>query len=125
MNFIETPDAPKPGGHYSQAVVHGDLVFVAGQLPIDPATGKPVLGSVEEQTRLTLKNVEAILRAAGSSLDRTLRATVYVSDVSHWPKVNAVYGEVFGAHRPARTVVPTGPLHHGVAVEIDVIAAKS
>ena len=122
MQAISTAAAPAPAGHYSQAIVHQGIVYVAGQLAVDPRTGKAVLGSVEEQTQLALANVAAILQAAGSSLDHVLRCTVYVSDIALWPRVNAAYGQVFGAHRPARTVVPTPHLHHGCAVEIDAIA---
>lgn len=120
---ILTPDAPAPGGHYSQAVVHNGLVFVAGQLSIDPATGTRLLGTIEEQTEQTLANLRAILEAAGSGLDHVLKTTVYVADMNHWSAVNEVYARVFGEHRPARAIVPTGPLHYGFLIEIEAIAA--
>jgi 2-iminobutanoate/2-iminopropanoate deaminase len=123
MKEISTPNAPKPAGHYAQGIVHQGFVFVSGQLPIDPATGDKCLGPIEEQTRLVLKNVEAILAAANSSKDLVLKATVYVSDIELWGRVNAVYQEFFGGHRPARAVVPTRDLHYGLKVEIEVIAA--
>lgn len=123
IRTVLTPDAPTPGGHYSQATVHGGVVYVAGQLPIHPRTGEKCLGSVEEQVELTLRNVEAILLAAGSDLAHLLKVTVYVSDIAHWGRVNATYARVLGDHRPARAVVPTRDLHHGFAVEIDAIAA--
>jgi 2-iminobutanoate/2-iminopropanoate deaminase len=123
MKEISTPNAPKPAGHYAQGIVHQDLVFVSGQLPIDPATGDKCLGSIEEQTRLALRNVEAILVAANSGKDLVLKTTVYVSDIELWERVNAVYREFFGGHRPARAVVPTRDLHFGLKVEIEVIAA--
>lgn len=123
IKIVSTPDAPKPAGHYSQAVVHGGVVYVAGQLPIDPASaGRPV-GTVEEQTEQVLRNVEAILRAAGSGLDRVLRMTIYVSDIEHWPAVNSVYERALGAHRPARAVVPVRELHYGYQIEIEATAA--
>jgi len=90
MKFISTPDAPIPAGHYSQGVVHGGFVFVAGQLPIDPRDPSREPGPIEDQTAQALANVGAILSAAGTSLDRVVQMTVYVSDVSLWGKVNAV-----------------------------------
>ncbi len=123
MRFISTEDAPRPGGHYSQAVVHQGVVYVAGQLPIVPETGEKCLGTVEEQTERTLLNLEAVLKAAGSGRDRVLRVTVYVSDISLWGRLNEVYAGFFGGHRPARTVVPTRDLHYGFLVEIDAVAA--
>lgn len=123
MRTVETPHAPRPAGHYSQAVVHGGLVFVSGQLPhdVDRPGGAP--GDVEEQTERALRNVEAILEAAGSGLDRLLSVTVYVADVALWPRVNAAYARVLGAHRPARAVVPVRELHHGYLVEVQAVAA--
>jgi 2-iminobutanoate/2-iminopropanoate deaminase len=123
MRRVETPHAPAPAGHYSQAVVHGDTVYVAGQLPIDPEDPGAVPGDAAQQARQALTNVARILEAAGSGLDRVLQMTVYVSDVSHWGEVNRVYAEVLGEHRPARAVVPVGELHHGYLVEIQAIAA--
>lgn len=123
MKTISTSSAPAPAGHYSQAVVHGGLVFVSGQLPIDPLTGEKRIDSIEEQTRQALKNVAAILTAANSSLDNVLKVTVYVSDIDLWGRVNEVYAEFFGEHRPARAVVPTRELHHGFQIEIEAIAS--
>jgi 2-iminobutanoate/2-iminopropanoate deaminase len=120
---IQTADAPIPAGHYSQATVHGGIVYVAGQLAIDPSTGERKLGSIEEQTERTLRNVEAILAAAGSDWSRVLKMTVYVADISLWGAVNTVYARILGEHRPARAIVPTKDLHHGFLIEIDAIAA--
>jgi 2-iminobutanoate/2-iminopropanoate deaminase len=125
IRTVQTEDAPTPAGHYSQAVVYGGLVYVAGQLAIDPRTGERKLGSIEEQTEQTLSNVAAILRAAGSDLSRVLKMTVYVSDIGLWGAVNETYARVMGAHRPARAVVPTRELHHGFLVEIEAVAALS
>ncbi len=123
MKAIETPHAPRPAGHYSQAVAHGGLVVVAGQLPHDPEDPGRAPGDAEEQTERALRNVEAILVAAGSGLDRLLSVTVYVADVALWPRVNAAYARVLGPHRPARAVVPVKELHHGYLVEVQAVAA--
>ena len=123
IKYTQTPNAPTPAGHYSQAVVHNGLVYVSGQLAIDPHTGEKLTGSVEEQTRRTLENVGEILRASGSDLSRVLKMTIYISDISLWSAVNAVYTEVMGDARPARAVVPTKELHYGLLIEIEAVAA--
>lgn len=123
MEPIFTREAPQPGGHYSQAIVHHGTVYVSGQLPIDPKTGEKKLGSIQEQTEQVLQNLGAILQAAGSGLDQVLKVTVYVSDISLWSDVNRVYARFFGDHRPARAIVPTGELHHGFQIEVEAVAA--
>jgi len=123
MRMISTPDAPPPAGHYSQAVVYGDTVYVSGQLAVNLATGEKGVGSIEEQTRLTLRNIEQILLSAGSDLNHVVKTTAYISDVELWGGVNQAYAEVFGDHRPARVVVPSRDLHYGCLVEIEAIAA--
>lgn len=125
IRTINTPNAPTPGGHYSQAVVHNGLVFVSGQLAIDPQTREKKLGSIEEQTEQVLKNVAEILKAADSDLSLVLKMTLYVSDMSLWDAVNAVYARMMGEHRPARAVIPTRELHYGFLIEIEAIAAMS
>lgn len=123
MKAIFTPEAAVPGGHYSQAMVHQGLVYVAGQLPIRPHTGEKCLGSIEEQTELVLANLQAILEAAGSNLNQVLKVTIYVADISLWGRINAVYARVFGDHKPARAVVPVPELHYGFLLELEAIAA--
>ena len=123
IKTVFTEEAPKPGGHYSQAVVHNGLVFVAGQLAIDPKTGERLTGSIEQQTERCLMNIAAILKASGSDLRQVLRMTIYVSDMEHWPAVNTVYARVMGEHRPARAIVPVKELHYGFMIEIETIAA--
>jgi len=123
MQSIETREAPNAAGHYSQAIVHNGVVYVAGQLPIDPTDRNKPVGSIEEQTEQTLRNVEAILKAAGSGLDRVLQMTIYVSDISLWGGVNTAYSRVMGGHKPARAVVPVKELHYGYQIEIQAIAA--
>ena len=125
ISKVETDQAPAAIGPYSQAVHAGDYLFVSGQLPIDPSTGSFLWGTIEEQTERALRNVEAILAATGSGLDRLVSVTIYVSDISLWSRVNAKYAEILGPHRPARAVVPTLPLHHGALIEISAIAAVS
>jgi 2-iminobutanoate/2-iminopropanoate deaminase len=123
MHHIETDAAPRPGGHYSQGVVHNGTVYVSGQLPIDPRTGERRLDSIESQTRQALANVAAVLDAAGARLADVLKVTVYISDIELWDRVNRVYAEFFGDHRPARCVVSTRELHFGFQVEIEAVAA--
>ena len=123
IKTVHTDNAPTPAGHYSQAVVYGGLVYVAGQLAIDPRTGERKLGSIEEQTEQALSNVAEILKAAGSDLSRVLKMTVYVADISLWGAVNETYARLLGEHRPARAVIPTRDLHHGFLIEIDAVAA--
>ena len=123
MKLVSTLGAPTARGHYSQAVVHGGLVYVAGQLPIVPGEPERQLTTFDDQARRVLDNVAAILEEAGSGLDLVVRSTVYITDIAHWPAFNAIYAEMLGAHKPARTVVPVGALHYGYLVEMDVIAA--
>ncbi len=122
LESVFTDQIAAPRGHYSQAITAGGLVFVSGQLPF-AADGTALEGAaVEDQARACLANLQAIVEAAGSSMQQIARVTVYVSDVALWPQVNQVYAEVFGDHRPARTVVPSGKLHFDFDVEIDAIA---
>ena len=123
MTLISTRRAPEARGHYSQAIEHGGVVYVAGQLPIVPAAPERRLESFEEQARQVIANVLAIVEAAGSAPERILRTTVYIADIAHWPAFNAIYAEMLGPHRPARTVVPVAGLHYGYLVEMDAIAA--
>src|SRR5689334_6523829 len=102
MKHIFLPDVPPPAGHYSPGVVHNVFVFVSGQLPMKPGTKEHVIGSIEEQTEQCLRNVEGVLKASGSSLDRTVQMTIYISDGDLWGPVNATYAKVMGAHKPAR-----------------------
>ena len=123
MKNIFTENAPVPAGHYSQAVVHNGLVFVSGQLAVDPETKERKTGPVEEETKLVLSNISGILKAAGSDKNNVIKTTVYVSDISLWDRVNKVYADFFGEHKPARAVVPTKELHFGFKVEIEAVAA--
>jgi 2-iminobutanoate/2-iminopropanoate deaminase len=123
MRPILTPEAPTPAGHYSQAIVHDGLVYVAGQLGFDPKRPGHTPDDIEVQTEQTLRNVASILVAAGSDLKHVLSMTIYVSDLSNWGRVNTVYAAVMGEHKPARAVIPVKDLHYGFGIEIQCIAA--
>ena len=126
MKTISTPDAPAAIGPYSQAVVHGDQVYCSGQIPLDPATGALVGGDdVAAQTRQVLANLDAVLRAAGSSRAHVLRTGVFLRDMADFAAMNTVYAEFFGDTRPARATVAVVGLPRDVRVEIDCIAAVS
>jgi 2-iminobutanoate/2-iminopropanoate deaminase len=119
---IQPENQPPPKGHYSPGIEHHGIVYVSGQLPLDLETREPFAGDIGTQTELALRNVEAVLHAAGSRLDRVLQMTIYVSDIELWGKVNEVYARVMGDHRPARAIVPVKELHFGTQIEIQAIA---
>lgn len=123
LRSIHTDAAPAANGHYSQAIVHAGTVYVSGQLGRRPGMSDSEAGDITVQVRRSLASLRAILVAAGSDLDRVVKVTVFIADIALWPAVDAVYRDVFGAHRPARAVVPTALLHFGALVEIDAIAA--
>ncbi len=123
---VRTDDAPAPVGPYSQAIRLNDLVFVSGQIPLDPKTGKLVGGEIEDETRQVLSNLKAVLEASGASLASVVKATVYLTDMSLFPRVNAVYAEFFDADpAPARATVEVSALPLGAHVEIDAIAVTA
>jgi 2-iminobutanoate/2-iminopropanoate deaminase len=123
MREVRTDAAPAPVGPYSQAVSHAGVLYCSGQIPLDPATGEMVAGDIEAQTRQVFANLSAVLEAAGSSLDRVVRASVYLADLSLFPRVNAIYAEHFRASpQPARSTIQAAALPLGAQVEIDVIA---
>lgn len=120
---VVTPDAPAPGGHYSQAIVHGGLVYVSGQLPVVPGSPLATAAPFDVQARRALANLLAILKAAGSSPASLLKVSAYVVGVANWPAFNAVYAEMLGDAKPARSVITVPELHYGYLVEIDAVAA--
>ena len=122
MEFISTADAPAPGGHYSQAVSANGFIFVAGQLPFDRHRPGHLPEGIEAQARQAFANVEHVLVAAGSSLDKIVNAMIFVTDIAHWPEINRVYADIMGQHRPARTVAVSPQMHYGCLVEIQVTA---
>jgi reactive intermediate/imine deaminase len=123
IRYVSTTDAPKAAGHYSQGVVHNGLVYVAGQLPLIPATGEVVDGDVAAQAEQTLRNVEAILVAGGASLGSLLSLTIYITRRDQWQAVNETVARVLGDHRPARAVIPVQELKEGCDIEIQAVAA--
>lgn len=119
---VHSDAAPKAIGPYSQAVVAGGFVFASGQIPLDPDTGELVEGDIAAQTRRVLANLEAVLAAAGTSLEKVVKATVFLTDLSHFGTVNAIYEEALGGARPARSTVQVAALPRGAQVEIEVVA---
>jgi 2-iminobutanoate/2-iminopropanoate deaminase len=124
MQVIQTSNAPQAIGPYSQAIKANGLVFVSGQVPFDPQKMQIVEGDIKVQTAQVLANVKAILEAAGTSPDRVVKATVFLSDLNDFNAMNEVYGGFFGATRPARSTVQVARLPRDVRVEIDVIALE-
>jgi reactive intermediate/imine deaminase len=122
MKKIQPSNQPTPKGHYSPGFEHNGIVYVSGQLPMSLETREPFTGDIGEQTELALRNVETVLKAAGSDLDHVLQMTIYVSDMELWDAVNKKYAEVMGGHRPARAIVPVKDLHFGTKIEIQAIA---
>ena len=120
--IIATEKAPGAVGPYSQAIRVGHFVFTAGQLAFDPATGKLVEGGIQEQTRQVLRNIAAVLEAAGSSLGKVVKTTVFLKDMGDFKAMNEVYGEFFAHEPPARSTVEVANLALGALVEIDAIA---
>ena len=122
--IIATDAAPAAIGPYSQAVRAGGFVFLSGQIPLDPATGEMITGDIEGQTRQVMKNLEAVLTAAGTSFDKVVRATIYLTDLGDFAKVNAAYEEHFDKDPPARSTVAVSALPMNAMVEIEVIAMR-
>lgn len=122
MNIIATEAAPKAIGPYCQAIKHGGQVFCSGQIPLDPQTMQVVPGDIEAQTEQVLKNLVAVLKAAGSDLSKVVKTTVFLQDLEHFTKMNAVYERAFASHTPARSTVQVARLPLDVLVEIECIA---
>jgi 2-iminobutanoate/2-iminopropanoate deaminase len=123
LGRIQTDQAPAAIGPYSQAIVHAGLVYTAGQIPIDPTTGEMVAGDIAAQTDRVLRNLSAVLAAAGASLGSVVKTTVFLRDLGDFVAMNEVYGRFFGDHRPARSTVQVARLPRDAAVEIEVVAA--
>jgi len=121
---IQTDNAPKAVGPYSQAIAAGNTIYVSGQLPIDPALGKIVADTIEEMTRQSLENCEAILEAAGAAFSDVAKVTIFIKDMNDFAKINGVYAEFFSEHKPARATVEVARLPLDARVEIEMIAVK-
>ncbi len=123
MQIVETNNAPLPAGHYSQAVVVNGLVFVAGILPVVPNSDRYIPDGIAAQAHQALDNLRAVLRAANSDLDRLVSVQLFIPSIESWGAINEVYRDALGAHKPARTVIPCGPLHYGALIEVNAVAA--
>ena len=124
LRHIHTDKAASPGvGHYSQAIVHGDRMYVSGLLPITPAGEKLGNRPFAEQVRQVFSNLKAILEEAGADTDSLLSVRVYITDIDYWAEFNALFASFMGAHKPARCVVPVPVLHYGTALELEAVAA--
>jgi 2-iminobutanoate/2-iminopropanoate deaminase len=121
---VTSKDAPAAIGPYSQAIRAGDLVFLSGQIPLDPATGEIVAGDITAQTRRVIENLRAVLAAAGCGFGNVVRTTIFLVDLGHFAKVNEIYGAAFEAPFPARVTVQVAALPRGAQVEIDAIAVR-
>jgi len=124
-SIIYTEKAPEPIGPYSQAVQAGNMLFISGQIPIDPATNQLISGSISDEARQVMKNLEALLLSAGLSFGNVVKTTIFLSDMNHFAEVNEIYGSYFNADFPARETVAVLGLPKNVNVEISMIAIKS
>jgi len=122
ITTVTTYDAPLPAGHYSQAIVAGNMIFVSGQIPVVPLTGDKVTGEIGEQTFQALTNVKSIVTAAGGDLTTIVRTTIYTTDDKNWEEINRVYADFFGQVQPARSIITVSALHYGFKVEIEAVA---
>lgn len=119
---ISTDGAPQPGGHYSQGMQAGGWLFVSGQLPIDPHGTVHNAAAFADQADLAIANALAIVRAAGKLPAQVVKATLYLVGIDNWGAANAAFARAFGDHRPARAIVPVPELHHGVLIEVELVA---
>lgn len=123
LEKIETEFSVRDGGHYTPAIQYNGVLYISGQLSIDPETGKIAEGGVKAEARQALQNLETVLKEAGVTRNEVIQCRVYIPDVAYWPELNEVYAEYFGSHKPARIVVPSNKLYGGCKVEIEAVAA--
>jgi len=121
MKIIDTPKMPKAAGHYSTVIEHNGVLYISGQLPLDPITRKKP-DTFREEVELVFKKLELILNEAGSSKSQVLQMRIFLSDIDLWTEINDLYSAYFGSHKPARIVVPSPPLHYGCSLEIEATA---
>jgi 2-iminobutanoate/2-iminopropanoate deaminase len=124
VTVAHSDHAPKAYGPYSQTMAVGNLVYTAGQIPVDPVSMEVVAGNIREQTTQALANLRAVLQAAGSDLDRVVKTTVFLVDLADYDALNEVYAQMFGDHKPARSTVAVAGLPRGVRVEIEAVGVK-
>ncbi|MHC1785252.1 MAG: RidA family protein [Anaerolineaceae bacterium] len=122
METVSPEQSVENKGHYSPGIISNGMLFISGQLSRDPETGETAKGGIADHTLLALANVETVLKAAGLNRESVVQCRVYITDITHWEAVNRVFAEFFGAHKPARAVVPVPALHHGCLVEIEAVA---
>jgi len=123
MQIITSPQAPAPIGPYNQAVIHNGLLYMSGQIAIDPATGQLVLDNIQTETHQVMRNLKAVLEAAGTHFNKAVKTTIFLSDMGYFAEVNEVYGGFFDGHYPARETVAVKGLPKGVNVEISMLVA--
>lgn len=123
MKILESTSLPAPAGHFSPAIEHNDVLYLSGQLPKHPIT-KEVPEGIEAQTKLSLENVENVLKAFGQDKTSVIRMVVYITDIAYWADVNRVYTEFFGDHKPVRCIIPIGPLNGGCLIEVECTAER-
>lgn len=124
LKSVVTNKAPAAIGPYSQGIAWGNLVFVSGQLPLDPASGNMVGGSIEERTHQVIKNIEAVLKAAGTDLNHVVKTTLFLTNIGDFSRVNEVYARYFSTHKPARSTVQVSALPKGSDIEMEAIGVR-
>jgi 2-iminobutanoate/2-iminopropanoate deaminase len=121
VKIIESKLIPPPNGHYSHCIEHNGVLYISGQLPVDPLS-KTIPEGIEAQLRMVLDKIDLILTESGSARNKVIQVRIYISDIALWDQVNRIYAEFFGEHKPVRCVVPVGTLHFGCLVEAEAIA---